>query len=352
MTLCLKNPPLIPFGLLTDPYFQREVLGHEALTSHSEVAAVIATAAEFIQQLADALKNFGMAMLGAFKEVIQKVFETVKKVVQVIESFIKWAIEKVLEAINAVIKAIKSAIKKVVDTYKQLIQTIAEWIDSGGPQELARSIEKAVVEFIKLVFEGSMVLMAVFLTATAVLVAVKVATLGLGAFVSQILYQTVLKDAIFTIILAAAMTGTFYELGSLFKRGDNPDTGLKTIVSFLGISGVAMESIYLIGDAFINAAKGKIGIIGYYFGIFLTFTGMLAEAATETMSGDMLLTADAIAAIISGLGLIYSLYVLKEDISTKAHEELSPLMTGIELAIGISGVVNSVAKYTADSGGA
>ena len=110
------------------------------------------------------------------------------------------------------------------------------------------------------------------------------------------------------------------------------------------------RSEYAIGDAFINAAKGEIGIFGYYFGIFLAFSGVLAEAATATLSGSMLINADKIAIAISVIGLGWALYLLAKDITAKSHEEAVPIITWIELSIGICGVVNAVAKYSHDTG--
>jgi len=116
---------------------------------------------------------------------------------------------------------------------------------------------------------------------------------------------------------------------------------------------VTMHSIrrYAIGDAFINAAKGKIGIFGYYFGIVLAFSGMLAEAATETLSGDLLAKAELVAIAISVVGLVYSLWLLNKDIANKMREESVPIIVMIELAIGICGVVSATAKYLSDAGG-
>ena len=105
---------------------------------------------------------------------------------------------------------------------------------------------------------------------------------------------------------------------------------------------------YAIGDAFIDAANEKIGIYGYYFGIVLAFSGMLVEAATETLSGQMLLYADVAAVASSVLGLVYSLWLLAKDKSVNAKEEASPLITMIELAIGICGVVSATAKAIHD----
>ena len=109
--------------------------------------------------------------------------------------------------------------------------------------------------------------------------------------------------------------------------------------------------IHAIEGAFVDATKGKIGIFGYYFGIVLAFSGMLAEAATETLTGEMLLWAERAAIAISVAGMGYSLWQLKRDISTEAHEKAVPLITMIELAIGICGVVSATAKYLSDAGG-
>ena len=108
------------------------------------------------------------------------------------------------------------------------------------------------------------------------------------------------------------------------------------------------RSEYAIGDAIIERAKGKIGILGYYLGIVLAFSGVLVEAATATLSGDLLAKAELVAIAISVVGLVYSLWLLKKDVSTEAHEKAVPLITMIELAIGICGVVNSAVKAIHD----
>ena len=122
-------------------------------------------------------------------------------------------------------------------------------------------------------------------------------------------------------------------------------------IKFLGISGVAVEKMYAIGDAIIERAKGKIGILGYYLGIVLAFSGVLAEAATATLSGGMLWGAEVAAVVISVMGLGYSLWQLKRDAELEAKEQAVPLITMIELAIGICGVVSSAAKLASDYGG-
>ena len=42
---------------------------------------------------------------------------------------------------------------------------------------------------------------------------------------------------------------------------------------------------------------------------------------------------DLAAGVISGAGLIYSLWLLKKDLSTEAHEEVSPLITAIAASL-------------------
>ena len=48
---------------------------------------------------------------------------------------------------------------------------------------------------------------------------------------------------------------------------------------------------------------------------------------------------------VSGMGLIYSLWLLKKDASVNAKEKASPLISLIELGIGTCGVVSAIAKY-------
>ena len=188
MTLCLKNPPLIPFGLLTDPYFQREVLGHEALTSHSEDAAVIATAAEFIQQLADALKNFGMAMLGAFKEAMDAVADAVEKVVNVINAIVDWIVEQVGKAVSF----ITEKIQELGEAIANILINIANAIEAGAG-EAARIAE----EVAKLtIFIGGLTLL-IILAMQGIAVMINgnpvIGSLigGVGALIFSLLFYTV-----------------------------------------------------------------------------------------------------------------------------------------------------------------
>ena len=145
-------------------------------------------------------------------------------------------------------------------------------------------------------------------------------------------------------------------ISNIFSEGADPNSGLGKIIGFVGISGAAAEKLYSIGDVVVDYAKGKlgsgrVGLVAYYIGIVLAFAGMLAESATATLHGDLLIWADRFAIAISAAGLIFSLWMLKRDIANKAREETSPLIVMIELAIGTCGVVSSVAKYVHDKGG-
>ena len=154
-----------------------------------------------------------------------------------------------------------------------------------------------------------------------------------------------------TLVLTAALEGTFHEVANLFSEGENPHDGMGKIISFVGITGAAVDKIYSIGNTVINFAKNRIGVYGYYIGVILAFSGMLAESATRTLSGDLLKWADLAAGVLSGMGLIYSLWLLKKDASVNAKEKASPLISLIELGIGTCGVVSAIAKYFHDTGG-
>jgi len=276
-------------------------------------------------------------------EPIDKVCDSLTEIWNQIVGAVAAAVKAVVEALNA----IKSGINDVLNVYAQLLSTLEEWIESGA--ELTEEILEVIADVMEVVVKGAIVAMGVFLTATAALTAIKVATVGIGAFVSSLLYQTVLKDLLFKMILSIALMETFNELSCLFEEGEEPDDGMSKIISFLGITGTAVEKLYSIGDAFVNRLTGKIGVVGYYIGIFLAFTGMLVSAAAATLSGSALIWAERVAIGVSVVGLGYSLWLLVKDKSLKAKKEASPLITMIELAIGICGVVSAVAKYINDT---
>jgi len=323
------------------------------------------------------------AWFGLLKDVwnaIVEFFKTVKeKALEVLDALVDWVVEKVKAAYASVVNAIKSAVRGVLESYRNLLVVVGGWLESAvgsasstsGFESVGREryegvdvkravramsfvgdILEAIEEFIAVEIEIAMVAMGVFMAAMAVMITVKAATLGIGAFVSSILYQKVLKELLFSMVLNAAVMGTFYELSGLFREGEEPDKGLAAIVGFLGITGSAVEKLYTIGDAFLDAIQRKTGLIGYYIGIFLAFTGILTEAATSTLSGDLLKWAELAAIIISVIGLAQALWKLGKDLTTKTHEEASPLVTGIEIAIGSCGLVSAIVKYLHDNGGA
>ena len=91
----------------------------------------------------------------------------------------------------------------------------------------------------------------------------------------------------------------------------------------------------------IGLQEKKIGIIGYYFGIVLAFTGFLAGAATGVLEGKLLKYATFVALATSVIGLVWSLYLLKRDAEVESSELAAPELKAIEIAIGACGVVTA-----------
>jgi len=320
-----------------------EPVVNAAVTAAKFIYNGLVAVGNFIVQAAEVVAKAALVLIDYIQHP-EKLRAALEQAASVFNAVVEWVKRVMISAYKEVVNRIKNEIEGLEHSFKELVIDVASWIEQGGPEKLLSTVVKAIADFMSEVLKVALVMMGIFLAATAVMIAVKVATAGVGAFISQLLYQTVLKELLFKMVLAGALIGTFKEVRDLFEEGEEPDEGLSKIIEFVGISGVAVEKMYAIGDAIIERAKGKIGIFGYYLGIVLAFSGVLAEAATATLSGDLLKDATLAAVAISVLGLVRSLWLLKRDPELEAKEQAVPLITMIELAIGICGVVSATAK--------
>ena len=308
--------------------------GYDVKVNVTDINGNWATGKTHIDSALATLKKGIYAVLKIIKDTLR----VIAKVASMLYDIIK---EKIKALFIGLVETIKSIARGLMRAFRDMLVEVAEWIRDGGPRELLKDVVSGVLTFLGMVFKVALMFMGVALAITAAIIAYKVASLGIGAFISSILYQTVLKEILFKMILVGAAIEMFDTIKDLFEKGEEPESGLDKIIGFVGLSGAAVEAIYSIGGTFIDFAEKKIGIIGYYFGIVLAFTGFLAGAATGVLEGKLLKYATIAALITSVIGLVWSLYLLKRDAENKAKEATAPELTLIELAIGACGVVTA-----------
>jgi|GEM_PF-3326765 len=325
MTLCLNPRPTIPSGLLSDPYFQREVLSREALTFHSEVAAVIATAAEFVKQLADALKNFGMAMLGAFKEAMDAVADAVEKVVNVIASFVDWVMDTVVHIVT-------ETISDLMDNVKQELQEIG-----AG---LMTAVEK-----------GQEALSSYFITTVLpIIMGIGVVVFALTLVVGYLIQSMPLIGAVVTAVIAATLTAVI--LGTLmssnyYAQGQNMDTSESGIKNWLHSVNPALALAFanvadLIGGIFVatlleESDSAFVKLTGLWFlSIFASITFLVVPPTPA--SGTAMIPFLALAFATLGDIALEALKILKS-----LFEE--PMQWGRSVITGCLFVILAVSSY-------
>jgi len=295
---------------------------------------------------------------------LNAVWEAVKSAVNFI---IEWIKEMAKEMIGSIIESIKSLFNGMLQTYANFLKYLAMSIASSENKKSQDSVMKGVGQaslllgdeenivlpsFIEMITTAGFLILGTVLAASAVMLAIKAATVGLEAVVETVLFK-VFQTAILSTLIGIVAKGLYenlYEI-STNKEANMGDT-VDFIAKYLGITAGFAGTIVEIMTLMLERLKGKSGLL-FYLGLTLAISGYFLDASTTVVSltGELLKIADWGGMIISALGLVLMISSLLEDkgpTPQKAVKELSALITFMEWVLGIGGLISSILTTTND----
>ncbi len=106
----------------------------------SAITAVVTAFEDFVQQLADAIVNFGKKMVGAFETAINAVKDAVEKVVEVIGEIIDWIKEQIFSGIEHLKNVAEDMKESAYNAYSAFILAVFNNNTVNAAIELAKMV--------------------------------------------------------------------------------------------------------------------------------------------------------------------------------------------------------------------
>ncbi len=302
-----------------------------------------------------------------------KLCEAAQAVANAVNVILKWLEDLISSVFTYIAEMIKAGFHKLIDAMKNFIGAVVEWIEAGSSEttsgkvftvngKLADSndvtpvhrhgalyyVIDALNAFMELICAMAMWIMALFLSAIVALAILKFVTGGMEAFL-EFVGGELIKNEIVPLLFTAGVLELGNTVADILKL-DNP---LGALMEWIGISGAEVEHLYTLYDIQKAKMSGKIHLWGYFIGLVLAISGMLAPIVIPMLNLDHngTLYADYVCIVIALGGFVYSRWLAKHDKPTEAVQESNKLIPILEFILSLMGVVTPIVKTIGDLSG-